>query len=72
MLQSLSVAPDPIAIPGSLRVSAAVSSKKAMASPLKVHAGAVSVGQERAKLPRTTSSWEIPHSGYGSEQTLEE
>ncbi|KAM9603842.1 ganglioside GM2 activator [Morphnus guianensis] len=36
VLQSLSVAPDPISIPGSLRVSAAVSSGKAMASPLKV------------------------------------
>uniref|UniRef100_A0A8C0I9Z1 GM2 ganglioside activator n=2 Tax=Strigidae TaxID=30459 RepID=A0A8C0I9Z1_BUBBB len=35
VLQSLSVAPDPISIPGSLRVSAAVSSSKAMASPLK-------------------------------------
>uniref|UniRef100_A0A8B9MDR1 GM2 ganglioside activator n=1 Tax=Accipiter nisus TaxID=211598 RepID=A0A8B9MDR1_9AVES len=35
VLQSLSVAPDPISIPGSLRVSAAVSSGKAMASPLK-------------------------------------
>ncbi|NXW89682.1 SAP3 protein, partial [Alopecoenas beccarii] len=36
VLQSLSVAPDPVTIPGSLRVSAAVSSKKTMASPLKV------------------------------------
>uniref|UniRef100_A0A8C3KGH2 GM2 ganglioside activator n=1 Tax=Calidris pygmaea TaxID=425635 RepID=A0A8C3KGH2_9CHAR len=35
VLKSLSVAPDPISIPGSLRVSAAVSSSKAMASPLK-------------------------------------
>lgn len=72
MLQSLSVAPDPISIPGSLRVSAAVSGKKTMASPLKVRAGAVSVGQGRAKLPRTTSPWAIPHSGYGYEQLLEE
>ncbi|XP_009575463.1 PREDICTED: ganglioside GM2 activator, partial [Fulmarus glacialis] len=35
VLQSLSVAPDPISIPGSLRVSAAVSSGKTMAPPLK-------------------------------------
>uniref|UniRef100_A0A8C6N7H6 Uncharacterized protein n=1 Tax=Melopsittacus undulatus TaxID=13146 RepID=A0A8C6N7H6_MELUD len=35
VLQSLSVAPDPISIPGSLRVSAAVNSGKTMASPLK-------------------------------------
>lgn len=44
VLQSLSVAPDPISIPGSLRVSAAVSSGKAMASPLKVRAGDASMG----------------------------
>ncbi|KFV15921.1 Ganglioside GM2 activator, partial [Pterocles gutturalis] len=36
VLQSLSVQPDPIAIPGSVRVSAAGSSSKTMASPLKV------------------------------------
>ncbi|KFQ21131.1 Ganglioside GM2 activator, partial [Merops nubicus] len=36
LLKSLSVAPDPISIPGSLRVSVAVSSSKTMASPLKV------------------------------------
>ncbi|XP_072728755.1 ganglioside GM2 activator isoform X1 [Ciconia boyciana] len=35
VLQSLSVAPDPISIPGSLRISAAVSSNKTMAAPLK-------------------------------------
>lgn len=35
VLQSLSVAPDPISIPGSLRVSAAVKSGKTMGSPLK-------------------------------------
>ncbi|XP_015731371.1 ganglioside GM2 activator [Coturnix japonica] len=35
VLRSLSVAPDPISIPGTLRISAAVSSSKAMASPLK-------------------------------------
>ncbi|NXQ06713.1 SAP3 protein, partial [Vidua macroura] len=35
VLQSLSVAPDPISIPGSLRVSAAVKSGKTMSSPLK-------------------------------------
>ncbi|KFV55178.1 Ganglioside GM2 activator, partial [Tyto alba] len=35
VLKSLSVAPDPISIPGSLRISAAVSSSKTMASPLK-------------------------------------
>ncbi|NXS48510.1 SAP3 protein, partial [Balaeniceps rex] len=36
VLQSLSVAPDPISIPGSLRISAAVSSSKTIASPVKV------------------------------------
>nr|XP_047913415.1 ganglioside GM2 activator [Anser cygnoides] len=36
VLQSLSVAPDPISIPGNLRISAAVNGNKAMASPLKV------------------------------------
>lgn len=35
VLQSLSVAPDPISIPGNLRISAAVNGNKAMASPLK-------------------------------------
>ncbi|NWX20270.1 SAP3 protein, partial [Aegotheles bennettii] len=35
VLQSLSVAPDPISIPGSLRVSVAASSSKTLASPLK-------------------------------------
>ncbi|XP_053935963.1 ganglioside GM2 activator [Cuculus canorus] len=35
VLQSLSVAPDPISIPGSLRVSASVSSSKAMVTPVK-------------------------------------
>uniref|UniRef100_A0A8B9QFG4 GM2 ganglioside activator n=1 Tax=Apteryx owenii TaxID=8824 RepID=A0A8B9QFG4_APTOW len=35
VLQSLSVAPDPITIPGSLRISAAVTSAKALTSPLK-------------------------------------
>ncbi|XP_071426512.1 ganglioside GM2 activator-like [Pithys albifrons albifrons] len=35
VVQSLSVAPDPISIPGSLRVSAAVNNGKTMASPLK-------------------------------------
>lgn len=44
VLQSLSVAPDPISIPGSLRVSAAASSSKTMASPLKVRAGDASMG----------------------------
>ncbi|KFP35901.1 Ganglioside GM2 activator, partial [Chlamydotis macqueenii] len=43
VLQSLSVAPDPITIPGSLRISAAVSSSKALASPLKVCAGVLVV-----------------------------
>ncbi|XP_072204462.1 ganglioside GM2 activator [Excalfactoria chinensis] len=35
VLKSLSVAPDPISIPGTLRISAAASCSKAMASPLK-------------------------------------
>ncbi|KFZ69169.1 Ganglioside GM2 activator, partial [Podiceps cristatus] len=35
VLQNLSVAPDPITIPGSLRISAAVSSSRAVSSPLK-------------------------------------
>ncbi|XP_025903320.1 ganglioside GM2 activator [Nothoprocta perdicaria] len=35
VLQSLSVAPDPITIPGNLRISAAVTGTKALASPLK-------------------------------------
>ncbi|XP_030315078.1 ganglioside GM2 activator isoform X1 [Calypte anna] len=35
VLKSLSVAPDPISIPGSLRISAAASSSKTVASPLK-------------------------------------
>ncbi|EOB07939.1 Ganglioside GM2 activator, partial [Anas platyrhynchos] len=39
VLQSLSVAPDPISIPGNLRISAAVNGNKPMASPLKVGAG---------------------------------
>lgn len=72
VLQSLSVAPDPISIPGSLRVSAAVSSSKAMASPLKVRAGDASAGRGRAELPKTTGSWEMPSSGYGSKQLLGE
>ncbi|NXI72697.1 SAP3 protein, partial [Anseranas semipalmata] len=36
VLQSLSVAPDPISIPGNLRISAAVNGRKGMASPVKV------------------------------------
>lgn len=43
VVQSLSVAPDPISIPGSLRISAAVKSGKTMASPLKVSARCASV-----------------------------
>ncbi|NXL83163.1 SAP3 protein, partial [Alectura lathami] len=35
VLQSLSVTPDPIRIPGTLRVSAAVTSSNALTSPLK-------------------------------------
>ncbi|NWI09275.1 SAP3 protein, partial [Crypturellus soui] len=35
VLQSLSVAPDPISIPGNLRISAAVTGTKALTSPLK-------------------------------------
>ncbi|NWH75862.1 SAP3 protein, partial [Piaya cayana] len=35
VLQSLSVAPDPISIPGSLRVSASVSSSEAVVAPVK-------------------------------------
>lgn len=50
VLQSLSVAPDPISIPGNLRISAAVNGNKAMASPLKVGAG-TRAGRE----PRETS-----------------
>lgn len=72
VLKSLSVVPDPISIPGSLRVSAAVSSSKAMASPLKVSAGDASMGRGRAELPRTAASWEMPSSGYGNEQPLGE
>nr|XP_025974463.1 ganglioside GM2 activator [Dromaius novaehollandiae] len=36
VLQSLSVAPDPITIPGHLRISVAINSSKALTSPLKV------------------------------------
>ncbi|XP_042682206.1 ganglioside GM2 activator [Centrocercus urophasianus] len=36
VIQSLSVAPDPISIPGTLSISAAVSSSAAITSPLKV------------------------------------
>ncbi|NWU62451.1 SAP3 protein, partial [Pterocles burchelli] len=36
ILQNLSVEPDPVVIPGTVRVSAAGSSSKTMASPLKV------------------------------------
>ncbi|XP_010215979.1 PREDICTED: ganglioside GM2 activator [Tinamus guttatus] len=35
VLQSLSVAPDPITIPGNLRISAAVTGTKGLTSPLK-------------------------------------
>ncbi|KGL79351.1 Ganglioside GM2 activator, partial [Tinamus guttatus] len=38
VLQSLSVAPDPITIPGNLRISAAVTGTKGLTSPLKVAA----------------------------------
>lgn len=67
VLQSLSVAPDPISIPGSLRVSAAVKSGKTMGSPLKVSARCASVWSRRAELPQTTGSWEMPVSGYRNE-----
>lgn len=63
VLQSLSVAPDPISIPGSLRVSAAVSSSKTMDAPVKVCAGDAS---EEDRVPETTGSSEMPSSGYGN------
>lgn len=56
VLQSLSVAPDPISIPGSLRVSAAVKSAKTMASPLKVSARCAFVLREGRASP---NHWQL-------------
>lgn len=66
VLQSLSVAPDPISIPGTLRISAAASSSKAMTSPLKVGTGM----REGSKLHSLPGSWEMPGDGDGNEQSL--
>lgn len=51
VLQSLSVAPDPISIPGRLRVSAAVKSGKSMGSPLTVSARHAPVVREGRASP---------------------
>lgn len=69
VLQSLSVAPDPISIPGSLRVSAAVKSGKTMGSPLKVSARCPSVVREGRASP---NHWQLGNAchGYRNEQPL--
>jgi len=72
VVKSLTVAPDPITIPGTLTLSGTVSCGETISSPLKVRAGATAVGQGRAELPRSPSSWEMPGSGHGNEQPLGE
>lgn len=62
VLQSLSVAPDPISIPGTLRISAAVSSSKAMTSPLKVGMGS----REGSKLHNPPGAGKCPGMGMGT------
>lgn len=61
VLQSLSVAPDPISIPGNLHISAAVSSSKAMTSPLKVGMGT----REGSKPHNPPGAWKCPGMGMG-------
>lgn len=65
VLQSLSVAPDPITIPGSLRVSAAVKSGKTMGSPLKVSARRALCGKGGQSFPKPLAAGKCLSLGTG-------
>lgn len=56
VIQSLSVSPDPVSIPGNLSISAAVSSSVAITSPLKVGMGS----REGSKLHNPPGAGKCP------------